>query len=193
MVPWMRKPLQKCSKYGLTLIRQRHLFHEWQGHNFYNRSSIRCQTRTHTEVQQLLTPGMPVPVLGSMSGCSLISDGVIPQATHQRAKDRQRKLHLIPLAFWASQLSTPQCPLCFFLWLPCWLSLPLCLVLLPREKALCSCRKHRDISQQSANLQLQIPVSTERKLVSHYPAFEKKKLRGPIHLLVSYLWGHFVN
>lgn len=116
-----------------------------------------------------------------------------PQPTHQRAKDRQWKLHLIPLAYWASQLSTPQCSLCFFLWLPCWLSLPLCLVLLPREKALCSCRKHRDTSQQSANLRLQIPVSTERQLVSHYPSSEKKKLRGTIHLLVSYLWGHFVG
>lgn len=46
-------------------------------------------THTHIEIQQLLTLGMSVPALGSMSGCSLISDGVIPQQTHQKAKDRQ--------------------------------------------------------------------------------------------------------
>lgn len=78
-------------------------------------------THTHIEIQQLLTLGMSVPALGSMSGCSLISDGVIPQQTHQKAKDRQWKLRLIPLAYWASQQSTLQCPLYFFLWLLCWL------------------------------------------------------------------------
>lgn len=91
--------------------------------------------------------------LGSMSEYSLICDGVIPQQNHLKAKYHQWKLHLIPLAYWASQMNTLQCnPTSSRDCTADWESL--LLMLLPRQKAFCSHRKHTDNIQESANLKL---------------------------------------
>lgn len=50
-----RKTFQKCSKYGLTLIKQCHLFAEWQGHNFYNKNSFQCQKWTYRNITAAYT------------------------------------------------------------------------------------------------------------------------------------------
>lgn len=47
-------------------------------------------------------------------------------------------------------------------------------MLLPREEASCSHRKHIDISREPSDLKLQIPVADEYKELLHNPAFEKK-------------------
>lgn len=68
MILWTTKPLQKCSKYGLTLIRQCHLSGEWQGHNFFMTGRASNARHAHTEAQQLLTLNMSARVLGSILG-----------------------------------------------------------------------------------------------------------------------------
>lgn len=180
MNPWMRKPLQKCSKYGLTLIRQCHLFNEWQGHN--SRSSIQCQTRTRSSPMPTLN--MYAHVLGSVPVCFLICDGAIPQQAHQRVDYLQGKLHLIALAYWTSQLSTAVYPL-FLLVIADWGFCDSCCCLERKPLGATENTQTPAGNQQISNLKFQCPLSIPCFHTILHLEKKKKKIKGTTSLSVS--------